>query len=74
MPVLDTVDNSLVASIKHEFPQKHQTNIHKISKSLNQQYLLSFDDIQGFMWNLQRPDKPYLVIDYLLSSQPEDVK
>jgi hypothetical protein len=26
------------------------------------------------MWNLERPDKPYLAIDYLGNLQPEDVK
>lgn len=49
-------------------------NIHTISKSYNEQYLLSLDDVQCFLWNLERPDKPYLAIDYLKGMQPEDVK
>lgn len=74
MPTLDITDNSLIANLKHSFPLKHHTDIHTISKSFNEQYLLSFDDVQTFMWNLERPDKPYLAIDYLKNMQPEDVK
>jgi hypothetical protein len=56
------------------FPSKHQTDIHSLSKSFNEEYLLSFDDVQGYIWNMQRPDIPYITVDYLKNRQLDDVK
>ncbi len=59
------MESSFIANIQTQFPSKHHTDIHSMSKSYNEEYLLSFDDVQGYMWNIQRPDVPYIVSDYL---------
>ena len=68
------VDKSFIANVQATFPSKHQSDIHTLSRSANEEYLLSFDDVQGFFWNLERPDKPYAIVDYLKKMQVEDVK
>ena len=45
-----------------------------MSKSHNEQYLLSFDEVQGFLWNMNRPDVPYIAVDYLKGKEVEDVQ
>ena len=74
IPTLETVDCSFIANTQLLFPSKHQSQIHSISNSFNEEYLLSFDSVQGYMWNLQRLDKPYVVVDYLKGKEVEDVK
>ena len=35
--------------------------------------MLSFDDVQGFMWDMNRPDVPYIAVDYLKGQEVENV-
>ncbi len=41
------------------------TAINTISTSCNEQYLLSTDDVHGYLWSMEKPSKPYIVADYI---------
>lgn len=50
------------------------TAINTISTSYNEQYLLSTDDVHGYLWSMEKPSKPYIVADYIKGKNLEDIK
>ncbi len=50
------------------------TSINSISCSLNEQYLISSDDVQTYLWNMEKTSKPYILADLLKGKNLEDVK
>jgi hypothetical protein len=52
MPKLQTIESAFVANVQKSFPTKHLTSINSISSSYNEEYLLSFDEVQAFYWSL----------------------
>lgn len=74
MPKLQPVESSLLSQPQKSFPNKHLTNILSISPSLNEEYLLSADEAQIFLWSLEDPQKPFMAIDYLADQKVEDMK
>jgi hypothetical protein len=74
IPTLEKVNSSFIANAQMTFPSKHHTDIQTLSKSYNDQYLLSFDEVQGFLWNMNRPDVPYIAVDYLKGKEVENIQ
>ena len=52
IPKLETVDSGYSAELKIELPNKHLNPIKQLSTSFNEQFLLSSDESQIFMWDL----------------------
>jgi len=52
MPKLQSVENALEAFNQCTFPSKHMTSINSISCSFNEQYLISTDDVQTYLWDM----------------------
>lgn len=52
MPKLQNIDTSYSAEMQRTFPNKHLSKINSISATNNEQYLLTSDDAQVFMWSL----------------------
>lgn len=50
------------------------TSINNISVSFNEQFLISTDDVHGFLWNMEKPSKPYVLADYIKGKNLEDIK
>lgn len=50
------------------------TAINSINTSYNEQYLLSTDDVHGYLWSMDKPSKPYIVADYIKGKNLEDIK
>jgi serine/threonine-protein phosphatase 2A regulatory subunit B len=48
--------------------------INSTSASNNEQYLLTSDEAQVFLWSLEDPSKPYIVADLLQKQNIEDMK
>lgn len=63
MPKLENVEANYAAELQKGFPIKHVHPIRQISQSSHEQYLLSTDEAQTFLWDLQRPDRPFVVCD-----------
>jgi serine/threonine-protein phosphatase 2A regulatory subunit B len=74
MPKMQNVDSGYTAVLQKPFPNKHLASINSISSSSNEEYLLSSDDVQTFLWSMENPDKPYLVADLLGNQKIEEVK
>jgi hypothetical protein len=41
------------------------TTINNVSTSYNEQYMISTDDVQAYLWNMEKVTKPYIVADFL---------
>ncbi len=65
MPKLQSVENALEASNQCTFPSKHMTMINGMSCSYNEQYMISTDDVQAYLWNMEKPTKPYILADII---------
>lgn len=52
MPKLQNIDTSYSAEMQRTFPNKHLSKINSISATNNEEYLLTSDDAQVFMWSL----------------------
>lgn len=50
------------------------TAINTINSSYNEQYLISTDDVHGYLWNMEKPTKPYILADYIKGKNLEDIK
>ena len=50
------------------------TGINAISSSFNEEYLISTDDVQAYLWNLDKASKPYILADFIKGKNLEDVK
>ena len=74
VPKLQTNDSYLTANLQLTFPNKHHASINSINVTRNEEYLLSSDDVHCFMWNFEKPNKPYQLIDLLKDSKIEDVQ
>ena len=74
MPKLQGYETTFIAQPQRIFPNKHLTSIHTINTTENEEYLLSADEVQAFMWSMEDPTKPFLVADLLLDQKVEDVK
>jgi hypothetical protein len=40
------------------------TAINSLSCSGNEQFLISNDDVQAYLWNMEKVEKPYVLADY----------
>jgi serine/threonine-protein phosphatase 2A regulatory subunit B len=74
IPKLQNVDSCYTAQLQKLFPPKHLSSISSISTTDNEEYLLSSDDVQAFLWSMEDPNKPFLVADMLGREKIEDVK
>jgi serine/threonine-protein phosphatase 2A regulatory subunit B len=63
MPKMQNLDTSYVAEAQIVFPSKHLAPINSISTSNNEEYLLSADEGQILLWNFDKPDHPFLVVN-----------
>lgn len=63
MPKLQNNYVGYKANLQKCFPSLHLNPIKQISQSFNEQYLLSADESQIFLWDVERPQRPYLVCD-----------
>jgi serine/threonine-protein phosphatase 2A regulatory subunit B len=59
------------AVLQKSFPDLHLNPIRQISPSFNEQYLLSADESQMFLWDMERPEKPYNVCDHACLKEDE---
>jgi hypothetical protein len=41
------------------------TSINSISCSFNEQYLISTDDVQTYLWDMEKSSQPYILADLL---------
>lgn len=71
IPKLEAVDAGYGAELKIELPNKHLSPIKQISRSFNEQFLLSSDESQIFMWDLEEAKRPYLVCDLTSNAKSE---
>jgi len=74
MPKLQNVESGYTAQLQKLFPPKHLSSINSISTTDNEEYLLSSDDVQTFLWSMDDPSKPFLVADLLGTQKIEDIK
>lgn len=51
IPKLQGVETSHISQLQHSFNPKHLSAINSIAVSNNQQYMLSSDDVQTFLWS-----------------------
>ena len=51
IPKLQGVETSYISQLQHSFNPKHLSAINSIAVSNNQQYMLSSDDVQTFLWS-----------------------
>lgn len=65
MPKLQPIDTSLMSQAQLVFPNKHLSAIHSISTSYNEEYLLSSDEFQVFLWSLENTTQPFLAVNLL---------
>lgn len=72
MPKLQILDTNFVAEIQKPFPCKHVGPINGISLSSNEEYLLSSDDSQVFLWSLEKPLQPFVLANYLTKEEDEN--
>ena len=72
IPKLHTVDMSYMAELQRSFPTKHMTGINSINITKNQEYMLSSDDGQIFLWSLERPEIPYMMVNYAPKADCEE--
>lgn len=61
MPKLESQSPVFTASEDFIFPSVHSSQINSISQSHNEQYLLSGDKQKSYLWNLEKPVKPYVI-------------
>ena len=54
MPKLENIDIGYRADLQKTFPSFHLNPIKQISQSFNEQYLLSADESQMFLWDVER--------------------
>jgi hypothetical protein len=52
MPKLQSLDTSYVAQSQKVFPSIHLTPINSVSTTRNEEYLLSSDEVQNYLWSL----------------------
>ena len=74
MPKLQAIDQSYAAQTQKIFPSKHVTSINSLSTSYNEEYLLSSDEGQIFLWNMEKPEKPFVLANYLPKNENEEQK
>lgn len=72
MPKLENVEANYAAELQKAFPTKHINPILQFSQSSHEQYLLSTDEAQSFLWDFERPDRPYVVCDLGEASSKAD--
>jgi hypothetical protein len=65
MPKLQNTDSYFTAQVQTCFPPKHLSSINSISGARNEEYLLSSDEVQCYLWSYEQSDRPYLVADLL---------
>lgn len=63
MPKLENIDIGYRADLQKAFPSFHLNPIKQISQSFNEQYLLSADESQMFLWDVELSERPYLLCD-----------
>lgn len=54
MPKLENVEIGYKAELQRSFPSLHLNPIKQISQSFNEQYLLSTDESQMLLWDVER--------------------
>lgn len=74
MPKLQIIDSGFSADLQKAFPSKHLSSINSVSLSSNEEYLLSSDDSQLFLWSLDRSDKPYIPVNYHTPGDEDESK
>jgi hypothetical protein len=50
------------------------TAINSVNSSANEEYMISTDDVQAYLWNMDKVSKPYILADLLKGKNLEDVK
>ena len=51
IPKLQGVETSYISQMQHSFNPKHLSAINSVTVSSNEQYMLSSDDVQTFLWS-----------------------
>ena len=74
MPKLQATDAFYNAQVQLSFPNKHHSSINTIGTSRNEEYLLSSDDVHCYMWNFEKPTKPFKLVDLLGESKLEEIE
>ena len=74
MPKLQTVDSNIEAKQLLSFPCKHHTSINSIMSSHTEEYLLSSDTVHCYLWNFEKPERPYKVADAQGDKKIEEVE
>ncbi len=64
MPKLQVVESGVVAELQKPLPFRHMSSINSVSLSSNEEYILSSDESQVFLWSLDNPDKPFVVTNF----------
>lgn len=54
---------SYFTKLKQEFPKLHQHSINSVSISQNEDIFLSSDDLKILLWDLNKPNTPYNLVD-----------
>jgi serine/threonine-protein phosphatase 2A regulatory subunit B len=74
MPKLQTIECSYVAEPQKLFPSRHISAINAVSVAKSEEYLLSSDEGQVFLWSLEKPDKPFMLANYAPKTEAEEQK
>lgn len=73
MPKIQSAETNCSAELQRSFPSKHLSVVNSTSASSNEQYLLTSDEAQIFLWSLEDVSKPYVVADLLQRQNLEDM-
>jgi WD40 repeat protein len=65
MPKLQILDTNFVAEVQAPFPSKHVGSINSLSVSSNEEYMISSDDSQVFLWSVEKPLQPFILANFL---------
>jgi WD40 repeat protein len=64
-PKLRVYDKGLRLKHLKNFPKVHEFKINSLDLSKNDQHFLSSDDDKLLIWNLEKPEKPHVLGNFL---------
>ena len=63
VPKLKLIDQGLCPSLKRTFANLHVHHVNSVSISLNGEHFISSDDLAIYLWDLENPDKSFVLVD-----------
>lgn len=62
-PKLKLIDQGLCPSLKRTFANLHVHYVNSVSISLNGENFISSDDLAIYLWDLEIPEKAFIIVD-----------